>query len=1473
MMDKPPQEPARSSRKVDLIELRIANLQRELEADFDPSARAAILYHMGSLYEHDLARTEQAMRCYARAREEAPSFEPALIARMRIAERANGSHDLATPCEETVAFAHSPAISAAALIDLALRSDEWASLLAEAIAMSPAPVVPALVLEWLSEAAGDRDSLGKALRAQALHASDPALRGALWIDVALNELENEDVDAALNALDLAAESGAVAWSARSLQRRICKQHQRWNVSIRVAESMASLLEDAARAGRTVDPLRMPVPEHDRLSLAVLLWQEAAACSANQLSDTITASRHLDAALPLRPQDVQLRLQSLSFAERLGDDDAADRASAWFLDVAPDHPAFVAYQIRRALASAEQSEALDVLRNAATRRPASRFAQAALDVGLMRSAAHAELADRIRERARGYEGEARQLASWHASLSRVEAPDQTELCAAAAEDRRWEVPILRDALGFALAAKEARAVVARCEDLLERRLDPEERALLAFSKYDVTQNALGENQEARRLLRDAVGEPTHRSWAPFLARVRGALDDDPALLASGHEALAGLTDGSARVGHLCAAGEAHARAGDWSASERVIRQALELAPGDRHVLALLDGVLRESGRTEDVVALAREYNLALAPTTEASRDLSLLLAGANAERAGNLPAARCAYEQALADTPGSPSAALALAEVARRESDAGARLRAYASLAEGSLGGGAPELCSLLRGDALAFGTGPACEASLAYEKALDHPVSALNGATALLSMPVHLTTDEQRSAAEEVLGDATSTTEPSGNGFGSAYGALRAAFGHPGAATGDAWLELAALAPTDGLRAGALLQGLRSMRVARGDEALDDLFILTQESEELAGERPEAAIAIDEALAPGDDPELRVASLERKRQHSADIGRGAIEAAHCRALVEAERGAEAVALLSSVLEQRPDDLAVWETLRTAARQAGQWPLVAQACERLAQFVSGPLEADLLEEAGIVRLDCMEQHQQAEDLFRSALDADPTRSVAFRRLYDLLAEKEDAEALEALVSERLEQGGSQERPDLLYERARLLRGFSDRPGALEVLGELFTTDPDHAGALALAAEVHVSLEQWEDAVDSLRRLARSNIPGEQRRLAHLAASEFLDAHLGAKDEALAELRAIEALGSVDAETWARIGALEESLGRPKAAMQAYDQTLQAEPAHEAAIAALVGLLEGAEKQAALIRYERALWAQIEQGNLEASSLRGLRNAAGWRGQFRRAAAIRAVERTLGLEPVDGDPCTFDPDGVAIDPPWQEDAFAALDQVLRRVGPSLSKLRLRAVKAAPDDPVRAELGRLSQTFGARAASVGICSDVSHPVAYGSPDGEIHWLVPSECRDGLDERARFHAGRLAWAVPRGAGWLLGDSTLAAAGKIAATLRAARCEVESDEPMLPAAEIKLRRSARRAVQEAVGGTVVDSSTLLRFAHDLLRAADRAGLLATGNVAAALHALFGESPTLAALKSSERGFDLIRFCIDDESTLWGRDA
>ena len=1479
MIDNPPPRPAGPSRKIDLVEIRIANLRRELEAETEPSHQAAILYEVGALYEHELDRVSDATDHYGQAHATAPGFQPALIAQLRIAERAENAHDVAELRSEHVATATSPAVSGAALMDLAIHSEDWASLLREAIARSPAPVVPALILEWLAEARGDQDAVRYALRTQAEHAVDAGLQAALWIDVALGDIDAGQPDQAIHALERACESDALVWQARSLQLRTAREHRRWDVFVRAATSMAQLLEAAVATDEPSDPLNLSVPADERLPMAAFLWQEAAACCATQLEDDGAAARHIDSALRLFPDRRAIRLQALLIEERRGEQATLQDASGWFLATSPEDAAFVAHELRRALSNEDVQNAIGTLRDVAARYPDSNYAQAALDVALIRGAAPAERAEHMRERAGAAEGEARARILWHAAqltaTSAVASSQAQSLYSeASSASATSKERILREALGAALVTKEPADILERCNELMRCEIDPAERATLAFTRYDVTQNVQGVAQEAELLLREGIEDPDSEGWAPHIARARAAWAGNAGLLAHAHESIAGLSTGDTQLGHLCAAGQAYARSRDWESAERVLRQALRSAPDDRYIVTLLEGVLREGGRPEEVVALARERSQG--EPRAVLGELSLLLAGATAERSDNLTAARHAYEQALVEAPGSPSAALALLDVARRQDDTHAKLRAYAHLSDSDLGGGVPEFYALLRGDAL--GSANDAGAGQAYERALEHPATALSAALALLSTPTRLTTADQRSAADEVLADALPPDQA--EGFASAYGGLRASLGDEGASASDAWLQLAALAPTDALRAGLLLQGLRAARIAQGAGAADEIFMLAQDAEGLAEAHPEAAVAIDEALAPGDDAEFWVNALEGKLRHSEAVGRGALDAAYCRALVDADRGAEAVALLSNAVDDRPDDLALWETLRSAARQAQQWPLVAQACERLAPFVEGSLKADLLEEAGVVRLDCLEQHQQAEDLFRSALDGDPTRTIAFRRLHDLLAAQEDAEALEELVSDRLALGGPKDRLDLLYERARLLRGFSDRPGALEVLDELFTAEPEHAGALALAAEVHVSLEQWAEAVQCLQRLSRASIPDEQRRVAHLGAADFLETHLDDKVAALGELRAVEALGLADGQIWTRIGVLEAGFDNRGAAIDAYSRGLEAEPTHAVAISSLVELLDGDDKDLALARYERAIWERIEGGELDEALLQGLRDAATWRGHTKRAAAARTVQSALGFASPADEGAPADLSNVSLSAVSDPDANRTLKQVVLRAGPALSAERFRSKKAAPSDPVYGQLERLSQRFGGRAGSIGLSDDVPQLVARTGRDGEVDWLVPRSAQPGLDGVARFVAGRLAWAAPHGAAGLLDDSPQKVAGTLAAVLRAARCEVPRGEPTLPAVDVKLRRSVRKAVYQAAQSAhegadeaKLGASSLLSFARSLQRSADRAGLLASGDIVAGLTILLHEGVSLDALRASARGLDLLRFWLDAESALWGNNG
>jgi hypothetical protein len=206
-------------------------------------------------------------------------------------------------------------------------------------------------------------------------------------------------------------------------------------------------------------------------------------------------------------------------------------------------------------------------------------------------------------------------------------------------------------------------------------------------------------------------------------------------------------------------------------------------------------------------------------------------------------------------------------------------------------------------------------------------------------------------------------------------------------------------------------------------------------------------------------------------------------------------------------------------------------------------------------------------------------------------------------------------------------------------------------------------------------------------------------------------------------------------------------------------------------------------------------------------------------------------------------------------------------------MRSKKLTPSDPVHGELERLTERFGARLGSVSATDESSDVIAGLGRGGELHWVVPQSTRNGLDPARRFVAGRLAWAVPRGGGPLLDVSPDKAAGILAAVLRACRCGVAEGAPVLPAVAVKLPRAVRKSVQEAAGHTMVEPMSLVAASRRLHRAADRAGLIACGDIGAALTALSGGPTTIAALGTSRRQIDLVRFWMGPESPLWGRDA
>jgi hypothetical protein len=299
---------------------------------------------------------------------------------------------------------------------------------------------------------------------------------------------------------------------------------------------------------------------------------------------------------------------------------------------------------------------------------------------------------------------------------------------------------------------------------------------------------------------------------------------------------------------------------------------------------------------------------------------------------------------------------------------------------------------------------------------------------------------------------------------------------------------------------------------------------------------------------------------------------------------------------------------------------------------------------------------------------------------------------------------------------------------------------------------------------------------------------------------------------------------------------------------------------------------LRRYEDAIWNRIDAGELDPALLGAVREAATWQNASERASAVEAIEAVLD-HAAPGPPAAVDLRHVSTAAIRDRDPSPLVQEILKRAGPELGKNRVRAKRLPETEPVCAELVRLSERFGARVGSVGWTPTERRIDAYSGREGEIHWVIPKSARQGLDAAARFGAGRLAYAVPRGAGALLDDSTERAAGLLAAVLRAAGCELGPGATTLPSVVVKLRRAARKSVQEAVGDARLTPQDLLAAARQIRRNADRAGLIAAGDIGAALQSVLGARPTRTRLQASGRGLELLRFWAAPDSPRWRRDA
>jgi hypothetical protein len=216
----------------------------------------------------------------------------------------------------------------------------------------------------------------------------------------------------------------------------------------------------------------------------------------------------------------------------------------------------------------------------------------------------------------------------------------------------------------------------------------------------------------------------------------------------------------------------------------------------------------------------------------------------------------------------------------------------------------------------------------------------------------------------------------------------------------------------------------------------------------------------------------------------------------------------------------PDDPSGWEGLLAAARRGDDAALLAEAAATLGNTSRDPAHAArLFEEAAAAFLDRLGDDAAGRAALARAVELDPSRASSFRRLFELLRESSAGAELASLIERRLPHASDPgESLALGWELARARRRSGDLPGALRALDGVLDREPEHPGALALSAEIAITLERHADAVARLARLAECEQASPEERLTGgLSAVDLCENRLGMTEEALRILSVLERAG--------------------------------------------------------------------------------------------------------------------------------------------------------------------------------------------------------------------------------------------------------------------------------------------------------------------------------------------------------------------
>jgi tetratricopeptide (TPR) repeat protein len=1138
----------------------VAWLREEVGSSQVKGRQARLLAEIGD-FEERTGDEPGAARDYLAAFNADPSFRESLEGLIRLLERRRSYRNLGKVIDALVkASSKRPEEAARALLmkaafaadvseDLFAARDA-ALLAAKAATSGPESALAWLTLEILAGKLGDPDLRRESLAKRIAHTNDPTWRGLLLLDLGQLTADGGDVSTAL-ALFREAQllGGGATYRVTVAAARLIRRDpgapgtedatRRAKLYASVLEAQGGLIRDAIAAPERGDQLGVPRWARNRAHM-VDAWLRAADALAGS-SELDGAARVLDRAIaamdeaPAGAADPTDRLVAraltrarMRVAERQGDaSHAATLAKQMLHDEADPRMAssLAARVAERALADGDTVAAHEALASALSRDPGN-VATRSLQLDLaVKTADSARLSGELAvyaEQLASPDARARMLLI-AAVLAGAEAGDAAKGCsllaAAAALTPAAGVPSapgITARLARLIAAVRGDATLRETatRDLLASGAEEREQADLWF---EVVRAAFARGAET-----DAEVSLQALAEAPDGAWLAGALEAflpgrGPGQTAA-FDGLAALEgDGSAMP--LLAALRAH-HEGDADGARRRLRALLDATPDDVLVMTLLAELERRSG---SLVHAADTASRGAASVDDPELSAALHLeAGLDRWRGADRKGAIESFELAAR---GAPEAAKPLLRWSSRGVDMDTLEGRRAAIERAGRAGEDGIVLALERFSTELQG-GDAVDAEQALsglDDTADGPLRIAGDLARIVAPERAFSPDAAALALQRIaaLGDVAATAAAAeefrtalAREGAQAEGARSAARGWfdvgGGSAAALEWLG-ASLGTTDEVPAA---RAVASLFTGEARETLLASSALLEASsnggvagEWVAGDAPAVRLVNLELSPPGFDLARRARALTEA--DAALGGDGAAVSLSGWSLLASGNAAKALEAFRQAVQTSGDDLAAWAGAQAAARLTGDKAAQVEAATALAERCKDAARgAKLWEEAGLALLE-LERGDDAEKAFDTAFRSDPTRVVAFDRLFRRVRDRKDGEKLLALIAARLESSDDPaEIVKLYWERSRVLREKGDVDGAMVALENVTMVEPDHVGALALTGEIFIRRGQFAEAAETLARLARiESAPAKNRATAGIAAVDLFENKLAQPDRAL------------------------------------------------------------------------------------------------------------------------------------------------------------------------------------------------------------------------------------------------------------------------------------------------------------------------------------------------------------------------------